>query len=169
MTALSNGSLATRFGDKAFIAKLTTGTALVVSISGKLDGTINSMAISGSGHLEYTYNFDAAAWQLVANGLATGPQLPAGPLLYVPGPNASGLMSAVTSGTVVTDAPLTSAKDRQVWPLKGRVGSIKVAVWTNAAPSCDLTAVDASTDCDSGTYAACSADCHNLKAANGWE
>lgn len=163
---MNNGQLATKVsGDVAFLAKLTAGTILQVQISGKLGGTINGMPVSGSGQLEYTFRYGASAWELSADGLASGPALPAGPLVYVPA-NASGQLGILTTGTVVSSAPFTTTKDRYNFKLKGRVSPISVAVFDDAV-TCNLTGVaDCFFDCTTLTGADCQAQCETYKVIN---
>lgn len=165
---MSNGQLATKvYGDASFVAKLTTGTILQFQLSGKLGGTINGVPISGSGHLEYTFRSGGTAWELVSDGLAQGPQLPAGALVYVPA-NASGSAAVSTTGSVVSSAPFTSSKDRYNFKLKGRVSSITVAVFEEGH-ACDLTAVDCNTNCASAFTGdqPCIDECEVIKTASG--
>ena len=136
---LSNGQLSTKvIGDAAFVAKLTPGTVLQFTLSGKLGGTINGMPISGSGHLEYTYRYGATAWEMAADGLAQGPVIPAGDLVYAPA-NAAGTAAVSTTGVVVSAAPYTSLKDRYNYKLKGRTASIKVSVLTETVGCGDFS------------------------------
>lgn len=137
---IANGKVATIATDGIFIAKLGVGTALSVTISGKLSGTINGMPISGEGDLEYTFNQGASAWVLDAGNLAVGPTLPAGDLVYVPGPGARGSMHVKTTGEVITNSRYTHLKDHAAWKLKGRTAQIKVSVLTPVAP-CDYADV----------------------------
>lgn len=153
-----NGQVCTKVtGDASFIAKLTPGTILQFTLSGKLGGTINGMPVSGHGHLEYTYRYGAASWELDADGLAQGPSLPAGPIVYLPA-GASGNAAVTTTGTTVSAAPYTSLKDRYHFKLKGRVTSITVAVFDDAVV-CDLTGLCSQTDPTAWANANLTGDC----------
>ena len=153
----ADGHLGTKLiGDAKFIAALTPGTAVQFSLSGKLGGTINGLPVSGQGHLEYTFNHGASMWELETTGLASGPQLPAGNLVYLP-QGASGSAAVATTGVVSSAAPWTTAKDRHHFKLKGRVASVTVGIVDDVIP-CDtaaaLTTIVGVDDCISAEQAA---------------
>lgn len=154
---LSNGQLATQVsGDAVFVAKLTAGTVVQFTLSGKIGGTINGLAVSGSGHLEYTFNYGSSTWNLSPEThLAVGPsQFPAGDLVYIPA-SATGTAAVQTTGTVISAAPFTSLKDRYNFKLKGRTASIKVSVLTETVGCGNFTEV-----CTARTGASADAYCY---------
>ena len=134
--------------DAAFSVHLGPNTSVSFVLSGKLGGTINGMAISGHGSLEYTYRQGAAAWELEVDGLAQGPQLPSGALVYLPS-NASGSATVATNGTMDVTGAYSHGKDKYHFKLKGRTASITVNVVQDTV-QCDLSQViPGSTDCAS--------------------
>lgn len=160
MTTIANGRLASRSTEAGFLAKLTAGTSLSFSLSGTLDGTINGMPISGVGNVQYVFNFGASAWVKSKDTIASAPDLPAGPIKFIPGPNSTGNASVSTTGVVVNDAgtELTSVRSKDHWPTKGRTAQITVSVWDQAAP-CDMTTVSCATDCTTAFPGACTQEC----------
>lgn len=169
---MSNGQMATKvIGDAVFVAKLTPGTVLQFSLSGKIGGTINGLSVSGSGHLEYTFNHGASTWNLSPEThLAVGPsQLPAGDLIYVPA-SSSGTAAVSTTGTVVSASPYTSLKDRYNYKLKGRTASIKVSVLTETVGCGSFAAACDNSDplgyCAANFAGSCIDDCFNFVLAN---
>lgn len=149
MTILANGHVATKVvGDAAFLAHLGVGTVLTLTLSGKLGGTINGLPISGSGTLEYTFRYGAAVWELDSDGLASGPPLPAGPIIYLPA-GAAGNAVVQTTGTIDVSGVFDANKDRYTFKLKGRTASIAVGVFS---PNVGCTVTDVqdcgATSCD---------------------
>lgn len=161
-----SGHVATKVvADAAFLAHLGVGTTLTFSVSGKLGGTINGMPITGSGTLEYTFRYGASAWELDSDGLASGPQLPAGPIVYLPAA-AAGNAVVQTTGTLDVSGLFATNKDRYNFKLKGRTASITVGVFSDTV-ACDLTTVaDCSFDC-STLDPSCAQDCESIKVAIG--
>jgi len=134
---MQNGKVSNKVTPSGVIVRLTPGTGIVVRLSGKLKGTINGMPVSGAGHLEYIFNYGDAAWTLEAEGLASGPQIPAGELKFVPA-GSSGSLDFSTTGVVEETTPgggYSSKKDRYNWPLKGRSASISIST-ADATVSC---------------------------------
>ena len=167
MTHRASGHCATKLvGDASFLAHLGAGTYVTFTISGKLGGTLNGLPISGSGTLEYTFRYGASVWDLDSDGLASGPALPAGPIVYLPS-GAAGNASVQSSGTLDTSGVFTHQKDKYHFKLKGRTASITVGVFSDT-PTCDVTSVDCSTDCATfSNDATCQQDCVDVQTASG--
>lgn len=164
---IANGRISNRTTDAGFIAKLTEGTSLTVSIQGTVKGTLNGMAVDIIGTVKYVYAFGASTWTKSKDTLATAPDLPAGAIRFTPAPGCTGSFHVATNGIVVneTGTALTSARNKDVWPLEGRTALISVVVFGQGS-GCDLTNVDANTDCAAvyGAGTTCEKDCLDVKA-----